>query len=233
MNEIKCNVTKSTQVLIKANSSTANLDEPLYAINWFSTKVEWMYHFYNFLASRSVLKVGGEAFFKGKITKTILDNNKASRDLILIVRYPEGQSFKALIESAYFKLVSVFRTMSVKKFSFGFTQKQMANDSKVTENLAYVIHHFKSPIIDDSVFSRATDLLERDVKIKYAGKTVAQLFIQEVNKDRKQVPNLMDGLLIYESTSEDEILKMISAPEYQSFIKEIDTSYIGTIKRVL
>ena len=44
-------------------------------------------------------QIGGKAFFKGKITKTILDESKAARELILIVYYPSGNNFKALMIS--------------------------------------------------------------------------------------------------------------------------------------
>lgn len=233
MNEIQCDVTKSTKVLIKANTPASNLNEPLYAINWFSTKVEWVYHLYNFLASRSVLKIGGKAFFKGKITKTILDENKTTRDLILIVYYPSGKNFKALMESTYFKLVSILRMLSVKKFSFGFTQKRILSDSNLENNLAYAIHHFKATNMDDSFFSQFQSLLKANMKITYAGKMVAQLFAQKENKEAVQIPNLMDGIIIFESQSESDMLDMIASLEYQSLLKTLDSSYIGTLKRIL
>jgi len=68
MNEIKCEITKSTNVYIKAKTPSVDLNEPLYAINWFSTKLEWMYHLYNFLASKSLKKV----FSKEKSPKLFL-----------------------------------------------------------------------------------------------------------------------------------------------------------------
>lgn len=233
MNEIKCDVTKSTKVLIKAKAKAVDLNEPLYAINWFSTKTEWVYHFYNFLASRSVLKIGGKAFFKGKIEKTILDENNASRELILIVYYPSGNNFKHLMESTYFKLVSVFRMLSVKKFSFGFTQKQIASESNLEDHLAYVVHHFKTSIIEPSFFNQFEVLLKGNIKITYAGKMIASLITKTENKEEERVPNLMDGIVIFESGDESEILRMIASEEYQSLIKELDTSYIGTLKRTL
>ena len=89
--EIRGKVTSKIDVVIRATREEINLEEPFYAINWFSTKVEWLYHFYNFLAIRSVKKIGGIAFFKAKVTETIVDDADARRDLILIVHYPGGQ----------------------------------------------------------------------------------------------------------------------------------------------
>jgi len=73
MNEIKCEITKSTNVYIKAKTPSVDLNEPLYAINWFSTKLEWMYHLYNFLASKSLKKVvEAKDFLKEKSPKLFL-----------------------------------------------------------------------------------------------------------------------------------------------------------------
>lgn len=233
MNEIQCDITKSTKVLIKANTPTVKLNEPLYAINWFSTRMEWLYHLYNFLALKSVLKIGGKAFFKGKITKTILDESFAERELILIVYYPSGNNFKALMEGTYFKIVSLFRMLSVKEFSFGFTQKQLSSSSTLESNLNYVIHHFKTASIDDSFFTQFETLLSANIKITYAGKMVAGLVTETINKETEYIPNLMDGVIIFESEEETDILDLIVSPEYKSLINTLDTSYIGTLKRIL
>ena len=148
-NEIQCKLTKSTTVLIRAKTPEIALDEPLYAINWFSTKVAWLYHLYNLLASKSVAKVGGKGFFKGEITQTVLDEAQVARTLILIVRYPSGHQFKALMQRSYFKLVSLLRLQSVKDFSFGFTQKKISEeDSQVSDGLSSVSYtHLTLPTI--------------------------------------------------------------------------------------
>ena len=233
MNEITCNVTKSTKVLIKAKAPDVDLNEPLYAINWFSTKIEWMYHLYNMLASKSVKKIGGKAFFKGKITQTILDEKNKVRDLILIIQYPNGNGFKALMESTYFKIVSLFRMVAVKKFSFGFTQKQIVSESSLKNKLAYVIHHFEKTTLEASLFSEFENLLTDNVNIKYAGKMVAELVTQTKNKEDEHIPNIMDGVIIFESEKESDILDIIASPEYQSLIKTLNGSYVGTLNRIL
>ncbi len=233
-NDITCSISTSSKVLIKANAANVDLNEPLYAINWFSTKVEWLYHLYNFMAAKSLAKVGGRAFFKAKITKTVLDEKNVARDLILIVRYPGGQSFKALLQTTYFKIVSILRIMAVKDFSFGFTQQRILNDaSSVNDGLCYAVHHFKSSKTGDSLFSKFNDLLGDKVRVKYAGAMVAQLFSQQNSDPPKQVPNLMDGLVLFESDTELEISRMLDSPAYKSLIQELESSYIGHIKRTL
>ena len=233
-NEIQCKVTKSTTVLIRANNASVDLNEPLYAINWFSTKVEWLYHFYNFLASKSVVKIGGRAFFKAKVTKTVLDQSDAKRSLILIVRYPGGANFKALMESTYFKFVSLFRMLAVKDFTFGFTHKHTIEDnSSVKDNFAYAVHHFKSDAANEQLFSKFQNMLTEGVRIKYAGGMVAQLMTQSDGGTPKAIRNLMDGIVIYEAEKETELEQMIETSTYRSFAQELNSSYIGYLKRVL
>ena len=230
MNEIKCEVTKSIHVFIKAKNKAVNLNEPLYAVNWFSSKRAWVYHLYNKLASRSVQKIGGKGFFKGKVTKTILDQNNSRRDLILIVHYPNAISFKNLMENTYFKIVSLLRMAAVKDFSFGFTHKKDVSDSSLNENLHYLIHHFKTD--NEAIYERFNEFLSEDIGIKYSGKMVAELYTEKENRITR-VPNIIDGIVIYESKTETSILDMVAKKEYQEFIKTLDSSFIGTIKRIL
>lgn len=231
-NEIIARVTNSTSVHIRANSSEINLDEPMYAINWFSTKMEWLYHFYNILAFGSVKKVGGKALFKGKITETILDENKSTRELLLIVRYPGGQNFKQLMESTWFKMVSIFRMLSVKKFTFGFTHKRIWDDSSAfKDNLQYAVHHFKTDQLDETLFSTFSQHAGGKVNIKYAGVMVAELLVQQNQEPAKAVPNLMDGLVIFEAKSKDLLREMFTSVAYQNLINGLDSSYIGLLNR--
>jgi len=230
MNEIKCEVTKSINVFIKAKNADVNLNEPLYAVNWFSTKVTWIYHLYNILAKKSLTKIGGEGFFKGEIKKTILDEAQGKRDLILIVRYPSANSFKGLMQNTYFKIVSLLRMVAVKEFSFGFTNKQSGNDSSLNEGLCYVVHHFKTN--KETIYTRFNESLTNGVSIKYSGKMAAELYSKK-EEEITEVPNIMDGIVIYESKSEEPILNMIEGKQYQEIIKTLDSSYIGTVNRIL
>jgi len=135
------------------------------------------------------------------------------------------------MENTYFKIVSLFRMLAVKDFSFGFTHKQTANDSNLNENLAYVIHHFKTT--DKTIYAKFNALLDNPIKIKYMGKMVAELFSQQTNEEAKQIPNIMDGIVVFEAQSEDIILKMIEKDAYQTIITTLDSSYIGTVNRIL
>jgi len=232
-NDITCRVTGSLNILIKPISKDIDLNQPLYAINWFSTKMEWLYHFYNFVASRSVAKIGGAAFFKGKITETLIDEANTQRELLLIVKYPGGKSFKALMELAFFKVVSILRVLAVKRFTFGFTQMRMVDmTSTKDDSLEYLLHHFKS--VDKGVdFAKKLGLITPvSVNVKYAGQMVANLYSQQKSEEAESILNLMDGVIIYESKSKELLSDMVKSKDYSDVMKQLESSYIGFMDRI-
>ena len=150
MQTISANITSSTDVIIRSEFEEHSLDKQLIAVNWFDTRIEWLYHLYNYLASRSVLKVGGRPLFKAKTVNDIRSNN-GKRSIMLIVQYPDGTAFKQLLESTYFKIVSLLRMRAVKSFTFSFTHAVVKPDFK-RKFAHYIIHHFdKSQDISDVV----------------------------------------------------------------------------------
>jgi len=232
--EIRGQVTKKIEVLVRANRHDVDLDSPLYAINWFSTKVAWLYHFYNFLAAPSVLKVGGSAFFKAKVTETLVDDNNGRRDLLLIVNYPGSQNFKALMESTYFKMVSMFRILAVTKFTFGFTHKISSDEeSQKTEGLYYAIHHFKSAEDAKATLDSIVNILTDDVSVKYTGQIVANLYTQEKTKEPKQVPNLMDAIIIVQAKTETALKALFQTADYQDIIEGLTSNHISLLNRII
>lgn len=231
--EIRGKVTNKIDVLIRATQEDINLDEPLYAINWFSTKVEWIYHLYNFLAVGSVRKIGGKAFFKAKVKETLLDEAKGRRDLLLIVRYPGSQNFISLMKSTYFKMVSIFRVMSVSKFTFGFTHKLEAETSSTKKDqLQYAVHHFKAAKASIDFIQVVKKLLPIDVAIKYAGYTVATLNSQEKGAEVQQIPNLMDALIIFQSKEESALRALFDSEDYKKAQNSLQSSHISLLDRI-
>ena len=232
--EIRAQVTKKMDVLIRANQPDIDLNTPIYAINWFSTKIEWLYHFYNLLASRSLIKVKGRALFKGKVTETLIDDHQGRRDLLLIVRYPSGQNFKELMQSTYFKTVSIFRIMSVKKFTFGFTHKiAVETKSRKSDKLHYAIHHFKVDQEAPQVLHEIQTSTPDNISIKYGGHIIADLLSQKKDKEPRQVPNLMDAIVIYQSQSEDELRSYLKSESYQGILEKLPSNHISLLNRII
>ena len=227
-------VTNSISVLLKSVNDATALDKPLYAINWFSTKMEWMYHFYNFLAYPRVKSMGGKVFFKGKLYQTLHGEEKDGRELLLIVNYPSGNNFKNLMIDTLFKMVSIFRILAVKKFSFGFTQKLFPSDEKNTTDKTkkYAIHHFRTPQLTEKKVSELQEILETTpIRLHYAGAINALLYSQETNKEAEQIPCLMNGIFLLESDTEANLKDLINKESYQNYRKSFDTSFIGLIER--
>lgn len=227
-------VTNNISVLLKSVNDATALDRPLYAINWFSTKTAWMYHFYNFLAYPRVKSIGGKRFFKGKFYQTLHGEEQDSRELLLIVIYPSGNNFKKLMMDTLFKMVSIFRILAVKKFSFGFTQKLFPSNQETTADITkkYAIHHFRTPQLTESKVKELQEILETaQVRLHYAGAINALLYSQETNKEVEQIPCLMNGIFLLESDTEANLKDLVNKESYQNYMKHFDTSFIGLIER--
>lgn len=233
MSEIIAKVSKSVKVLLKSSHTDIDWEQPLYAINWFSTKMTWMYNLYNLLAFRSVTKVGGRAFFKGQISEVVLDQQQTARDFILIVRYPNGHSFKTLIESTFFKIISILRVLSVKDFTIGFTHKRTIDHThKASDKLFYALHHFKSSDANEALLQQFESLPEAGIAVKYAGLMVAKLYSQREDKKPFQVPNLMDGLVLFEAQTKQQLAAMFASSNYQTLVGALDSSCIVYVNRI-
>ena len=232
--EIRAKLTSNIDGVIRAVRPDINLEEPFYAINWLSTRAQWLYYVYLFLASGTVKKTGGVAFFKANVTETIIGDIAGRRDSLLIVYYPRGQAFKALMESTYFKIVSIFRILSVTKFTFGFTHKiAIDSTSKKEDKLNYALHYFKSEKEGKELFQQLEQILPDDIAIKYSGQTIATLNSQAKNKPIEQVPNLMDGLYVFQSANETSLRNLFASNAYQAFLEGLQTSFICLLKRTL
>ena len=68
------------------------LRNPLFAINWFDTRVALVYHFYNLIAAPRVFKVGGKALFKGQYQETIYGNPDMATQVSVDCQLSIGQS---------------------------------------------------------------------------------------------------------------------------------------------
>ena len=118
---VERNVTKKLRIRIRGEE--ALLNGPLFAINWFDTRIAAIYHLYNLLAGPRAFKVGAKALFKGKVEDTIYGNPKLQRSYLLIVNYPSANNFLDLASDKIFQIFSVLRIAAVKRFSFILQQR--------------------------------------------------------------------------------------------------------------
>ena len=226
--------------LIKSVKEDADFSRPVYAINWFNANPKWIYNLYNFLAARSVFKIGGKVFFKGEFIKTFQGKDEDSRDMLLIVNYPSGIKFLELVKNRYFQLVSIFRIMAVRKFSFGFTdrldsEKALENTySKFDQSKAYAIIHFKATQLLSEIFPQIKNIAEsHDIKIHYAGQVSSLLYSGNRSGEETQVPCLFDGIILLEGDSYPRLEAMMVGPIYQELSAQFKSSYIALFKRTM
>jgi len=121
---IEATIVASTTVRIERLNNNSAWEHPVHAINWFDTRLLLLYNFYNLLAGRSVARVGGTPLVKGKLISRIVGTDASQRQILLLVRYPSPAQFKTMLESTYFKLVSVLRGLAVKNFTFCLSHAQ-------------------------------------------------------------------------------------------------------------
>ncbi len=230
---LRAKITKKSCVYIKSIDKNVPLSDPVYAINWFNARFLWLYNFYNLIASSSVKKIGGKPLFKAHLRKILAGDDEHRRDVLLIVNYPSAIRFKDMLESLYFKLASVFRLLAVKEFTFGFTQ---CAELKVAtggdrETSAYTIHHYRS---ETDITGRVKKVLvDKDIAIHYAGRISSLLFSGDDQESSEQVPCLMDGVIVLEAESFDELEHLFQNEDYKNIVRQTDSSFIATLDRVL
>ena len=231
-----------TRAFIFHNETELAAEAPVYAINWFDTKTQWVYDFYNFLAVKAVKKIGGGPFFKGKYEKTLQGDPADRRDILLVVRYPSLNNFKTMLENTYFQLVSLIRMAAVSDFTFGFTKRAdggpdfrpMTQDGR--ESAVYAVHHYSRP--QDALFGDAQIGLEdltaaSNVSVFYHGHIKAHIGTGEASETCTRVDCLMDGIIILNAAKVQELEAFIQSAAYQELTAKTSRSFIGFYSRIL
>lgn len=222
---------------IKHRDKDGATDQTVYAINWFNSQWIWIYHIYNWLALTSVKKVGGQAFFKGCVDKTLLGHENDHRDVLLIVRYPSVTQFLKMLQSKYFLLVSILRLLAVSDFTFGFTRRCDINlttghNTSIpgVARPVFAVHHYRSHKDLSTQLSNVAET--QDVHIDYVGRINSLLYTGEELKSTRQVDCVMDGVILLSAATTQQITNMIHQQDYQAVIAQTDSSYIATLKRM-
>ncbi len=223
----------TTSVYIQSVDRNVPLSLPVYAINWFNTNWLWLYNFYNLLALHSLKKVGGKAYFKGRVIDVLQGDITLQREMLLIVWYPGADHFIRMMESTYFKLVSIFRILSVKNFTFGFTQRKDSQKAVVNaeKNKFYAIHHYRA---ENDLLRRLEDIIqEQDIEIYFAGRISSLLFSGDNLQPTEQIPCLMTNLLVLRADSLEQLKNLVQLDDYQVAIKETESTFIAILDRML
>ena len=121
-------LTKKISVSLEGENVQAG--SPLFAINWFDTRVAALYHFYNTMAASRVFRIGGKVFMKAKVGKQLVGDSEMKRQFLLIVNYPSPEAFLTLVGDPVFQVISLLRTTAVKHvFPFASTSALRSRSS--------------------------------------------------------------------------------------------------------
>jgi uncharacterized protein (DUF1330 family) len=229
------NVTKNTTISIDPFHADSNLEQPLWAINWFNLKSRRLYDFYNLLVKNHVKKVGGQLLLKGVVLERWEGKKEFDREMLLIVNYPSADAFLKMISNKFFLLKSIIRIRSVKDFVFGFVDKQkMVSDipAQVHEKSGvkdyYVVHFYQK----EKKNATLKDEIVEGVNLFFHGCKAAELVRTEKGKSQR-APFFIDGLLIWRSESTEKLKEFINSKLYQDFKKQHISDNIYLFDRIL
>ncbi len=229
---IKARISQNMSVFIRSVDADYALGEPVYAVNWFDTRLLWLYNFYNLLGGFSVRKVGGKPLFKGRVNKALYGDAETGRDVLLLVRYPAADNFRQMLESRFFQVVSLLRILAVKAFSFGFSRRTDATAAALNENAdsAFAVHHYRSKL---DIVGKLRPIASRfDVDIYFAGRITALLASGDAVEINEDVPCLMDGAVLLRAEYPDTIASLVKSDDYRKIIEQTSNSFIATMDRL-
>lgn len=230
---LRVKINDKTSVYIKSADKDVPLASPVYAVNWFNTRRLWLYNTYNMAAVGTVTKVGGKAIFKGSVIDVLLGDDAERRDMLLIVNYPSANQFMRMLESTWFKLVSILRLLSVEEFTFGFTRRTDAATVSADndKSKAYAIHHYRAA---EDLTARLEALVQQEpVEVYFAGRTSSLLYSGDSQQATQQVPCLMHGLLILRAADSEQIARLVHSDAYQAVVAQTESSFVATLDRIL
>lgn len=214
--------------------------QPLFAINWFNTRLAWLYTLYNYLAAIPLIRAGASVFVKARLRKTLQGEEADSRNLLLVVNYPSGERFLDLLGNRFFQLISLLRILAVKDFSFVLHKR--LDGSELLKPIgqghdsarAYAVHHFNSSApLEEELPAIAALIASHNVSLRFGGEKAATVAIENSQGQSQLMPFVTHKMLLYEATSYHELEAFLTGQTYQKFCAGLDSSFIGTLNRIM
>jgi len=232
-------ITGSIRAEIVGNPDDIN--GPLFAINWFDTKLAFVYHFYNLLAAARVFRVGAKVMFKGKCQQTISGDPEMARQFLLIVNYPSGTKFMDLLADKIFQLTSVFRIMAVKQFSFVFHKRREIHQtpepgqSFERGDCYAVLHLSKQP--DGGNDARISELdgiaTTYGAEIFFAGSMTGQVVLVNKSGTRDPMEFITGGTVLFKTIDQKTMAKLFESTEMQALLTAAPEHFASYVKRTM
>lgn len=232
---VQCKITKDRTVVIQAVKPNIALETPIFAVNWLKASSPLIYKIYNLLAGPMVLKIGGIPLFKGQVTKKITGLVKDERPTFLLVKYPSANHFKTLVESSYFKVVSLLRIKAVAQFDFAFTQPVESKAFQPTKDkaLSYLVHHAKSSVTPEQLSVLLSEAHNHNIQLFYAGGVAAKLIAQQKGQANKTVPFPFTTTLLWFAQEEQVLSQFVMSDAYQQAIGRPEEDFLAFLDREL
>ncbi|WP_420583170.1 hypothetical protein [Reichenbachiella sp.] len=225
---------KTTASIICTNSDT-QLDQPLWAINWFDLKRGWLYELYNRLAFQHVKGVGAYPIFKGQLEKVLLSNERLQRDMLLVVRYPKAQSLLDMLSVKLFQLKSLLRNAAVRHFQFGFMKqgnqpKEEPPSLKYMGKLKFMVH------VCENEDHRQIDQLvayanSNEVFPYFIGSKSAIMGLQQGKGRIRTIDFILSHVLIFSAFDDETLEAFVNSAPYQQLIQKSESSFSGIYRR--
>ena len=218
------------------------IEGPLFAINWFDTRIAPIYHLYNTLAASRVNKINGKVLFKGKVGEMISGNPAWARKYLLIVNYPSGHQFLKLISDKIFQVMSVLRIAAVKDFSFVFQQRtgepQLLEKltTKFDSSLHHTVVHFSLPDAETAQdrFAELGEIAKQhQCEIFYIGTVAGKVTIISEKKGREPMAFITDCTALIQSNTAEPLAKLWQSESMRSFIDRTEDHFAAHVVRVL
>lgn len=239
---LEITLTENIRAFIQSKNKNIPLNQPVYAVNWFNTRALWLYNLYNWLAIPSIRKIKGKPFFKGHVSNVLYGPKEHRRDVLLIVYYPTASAFKHMLESRYFKLVSLLRMLAVREFTFAFSSRTdhptlgitAENQQKVETDQTdkvYALHHYQAK---EDITEIVADAIEgQSLTIYFSSFISARLWSGDQHGPNKQQPCLMDGVVLLQADNQAQLEHTLQQEKYKTLIQLTESSFVCCLNRLM
>lgn len=226
-------INKDLSVVISAANAETDLDQPLYAINWFNYRSSFLYKIYSLLVLSDVRAVGGKPVFKGEVLEKWEGEDKLDRKVLLVVKYPAADRFLKMVGKKTFQLKSLFRIKAVKNFVFGFTKKLNYTrvETKPALDAYYLLHLYRNSQANITSAAQLHMLAEAGASIFFYGTKTASLGRKRRGHEVELLPFPIDGVLILHASTLDELKSLRDHQAFRSFKQVHEVNNIYLLKR--
>ena len=229
----------SVRVVLEGEQTA--LEEPLFAINWFDTRVAPIYHLYNYLAASRAFRIGAKVFFKGETGEPFAGDSDLGRRYLLIVNYPSGERFLDLMADRVFQIIGLLRTLAVRRFSFvlhrriGGEQLLGARTQSWEKATRYAVLHFHQGEGADATRApreRLQEIAQRHrVGVHFSSRRAVTLSVAKGDSPPEPTPYVTENILLFEPGDAGRIAEFFADPGFVDLSASWQGFFAAPIRR--